>query len=79
MIRSLVIPPRNKSPKDVVDDNLTDDVGVLRRNLSQESLEKCLEDGASMWIDVVSPEITEIRWLERWLHLSPPVVGRFIA
>jgi magnesium transporter len=75
MIRSLVITPSSKSPDDGAEEIATGDVGVLRRNLTQESLEECLVDGSSMWIDVVSPEVAEIRWLERWLHLSPPVVA----
>jgi magnesium transporter len=47
---------------------------ALRRNLTQESLEKCLADGCTMWIDIVTPEANEIGWLEGLLQLSPNVV-----
>lgn len=65
MIRSLVI----------VANTNTEDASILRRNLPQENLEKCLVEGCTVWIDLVTPEDEEIRWLETWLHLSPTVVA----
>jgi magnesium transporter len=62
MIRSLVLAHPSDNPL------------VLRRNLTQESLEQSLAEGCDMWIDIVTPEDEEIRWLEDWLHLSPNVV-----
>jgi magnesium transporter len=46
----------------------------LRRNLTQENLEKHLTEGCNMWIDIVSPNAKEIHWLEGLLQLSPKVV-----
>ncbi len=66
MIRSLVIAPKSDPPADPV---------ILRRNLSQESLEKSLAEGCAMWIDIVTPEDKEIHWLEGLLQLSPTVVA----
>lgn len=48
---------------------------ILRRNLTQESLEMSLTEGCDMWIDIVTPEDEEIHWLERLLQLSPIVVA----
>lgn len=48
---------------------------TLHRNLTPENLETALADGCSMWIDIVSPEPKDIRWLEEWLQLSPTVVA----
>jgi magnesium transporter len=70
MIRSLVIVPHTDPSPEIV----FDDTSLLRRNLTQASLETCLAEGCSLWIDVVMPEVSEIRWLERWLQLSPNVV-----
>jgi magnesium transporter len=71
MIRSLVI-KQNPEPSA---DKLSGDTGILRRNLTQEDLEICLDEGCTMWVDVIAPEDDEIRWLERWLKLSPTVVA----
>lgn len=75
MIRSLVITP---NPVIEVTDETVEtpaaDASSLRRNLSRENLEKCLAEGADMWIDIVTPEAEEILWLERWLQLSATVV-----
>jgi len=65
MIRSLVITPNSAS---------STDPSLLRRNLTQEHLEKCLAEGCDLWIDIVTPEAEEIRWLEGLLQLSPNVV-----
>jgi magnesium transporter len=70
MIRSLVITPNTESSSDEAVDT-----SILRRNLSQENLEKCLAEGCNMWIDIVTPEAKEIQWLEAWLQLSPTVVA----
>jgi len=70
MIRSLVI-AKNSEPLD--DGTIQPD--RLRRNLTQKSLEESLAEGCTMWIDIVSPEAKEIRWLEEWLELSPIVVA----
>lgn len=71
MIRSLVITPNSESPTE----NSTDNSGILRRNLTQDGLEKCLSEGSDMWIDIVSPDDKEIHWLESLLQLSPTVVA----
>ncbi len=78
MIRSLVITP--KAEPSLADEAIeapvaTEAITILRRNLSQENLEKALVDGCSMWIDIVSPEEEEIHWLEGWLQLSSAVVA----
>lgn len=70
MIRSLVIAPNAQASTAETDDGMT-----LRRNLSQEKLEKCLSEGCTMWIDIVTPKNEEIRWLETWLQLSPTVIA----
>jgi magnesium transporter len=70
MIRSLVITPDLEALSEA-----TNTTFILRRNLSQENLEKRLVDGCTMWVDIVAPEETEIRWLETWLHLSPVIVA----
>jgi magnesium transporter len=48
---------------------------TLRRNLTQENLETSLAEGCFMWIDVISPEDSEILWLEGFLKLSPVVIA----
>ena len=75
MIRSLVITPNAEPPADGGAENVSGDASILRRNLTQESLEKCLAEGCSLWIDIVAPDDKEIRWLESWLQLSPTVVA----
>jgi magnesium transporter len=64
MIRSLVVPPTAESDKEL----------TPRRNLSRENLKQCLEDGATLWIDVVDPEPDEIDWIEEVLNLHPDIV-----
>ncbi len=71
MIRSLVITPNSQSPAE----NSPDNSGILRRNLTQDGLEKCLSEGCDMWIDIITPEDKEIHWLESLLQLSPTVVA----
>jgi magnesium transporter len=66
MLRSLVSTPQNNGDS-------TD--FVLRRNLTQQSLEQALCDGDLLWIDVVDPADEEIRWLEETFHLHPAVVA----
>lgn len=70
MIRSLVIAANTTDTSDG-----TSDAGILRRNLSQESLESCLAEGSTIWIDIVAPEAEEISWIENCLQLSPTVVA----
>ena len=75
LIRSLVFAPDSQpSPNGTAEIALADPA-VLRRNLTQESLEECLAEGCNMWIDVITPEEREIRWLESLLKLSPTVVA----
>jgi magnesium transporter len=74
MIRSLVIAPNTESSADVAAENASANLAILRRNLTQENLEKCLAEGGTMWIDIVTPEDQEIRWLEGLLQLSPNIV-----
>jgi magnesium transporter len=71
MIRSLVI----VSNTEATTADTPADAVILRRNLSQESLEKCLADGCDMWVDIIAPDEKEVRWLERWLQLSATVVA----
>lgn len=77
MIRSLVIAPIPNPSTDAIDGAAETAAapGLLRRNLTTESLETSLAEGCDMWIDIVTPETKEIRWLETWLQLSPIVVG----
>ena len=75
MIRSLVITPNSDPPGDGAAKNTSGAASILRRNLSQENLEKRLAEGCTMWIDIITPEDDEIRWLENWLQLSPTVVA----
>ena len=75
MIRSLVIAPNSISSVDVAAEIASAGSVILRRNLTQEKLETCLAEGCTMWIDVVTPEAAEIRWLEGLLQLSPNVVA----
>jgi magnesium transporter len=75
MIRSLVIPVNADLSKTIATENVSGDASILRRNLTQESLEKYFAEGCDMWIDIVTPEDAEIRWLEGLLHLSPTVVA----
>ena len=74
MIRSLVITPNSVSSADAAAETAPADPGLLRRNLTQEDLEKCLAEGCNMWIDIVTPEAKEIHWLEGLLQLSSTVV-----
>lgn len=64
MIRSLVA-PANVS----FDESFTP-----RRNLTQEKIEEGLQNGDSLWIDMVDAEEEEISWLEKLLDLHPTVV-----
>ena len=75
MIRSLVITPNAEPSPNLEAEIVSGDATILRRNLTQESLEKCLAEGCTMWIDIISPEDKEIHWLESWLQLSPTVVA----
>jgi magnesium transporter len=75
MIRSLVITPNTEVTTDADTTSPAAEPIILRRNLTQDSLEKSLAEGCNMWIDVVTPENEEIRWLEKWLRLSPTVVA----
>jgi magnesium transporter len=75
MIRSLVITPNAEHSTDEAAENVSGDTNILRRNLTQENLEKCLAEGCAMWIDIITPEDSEIHWLEGWLKLSPTVVA----
>jgi magnesium transporter len=70
MIRSLVIVPNAQASTTETDVEFT-----LRRNLTQEKLEKYLGEGCTMWVDIITPEAEEILWLEGWLHLSPTVIA----
>jgi magnesium transporter len=70
MIRSLVLAPDAIASIDAI----AADPAFLRRNLTQENLEKCLAEGYNVWIDIVSPEAKEIHWLEGLLQLSSHVV-----
>jgi magnesium transporter len=75
MIRSLVIAPNCEPSTDEASENVSGNAGTLRRNLTRESLEECLAEGCTIWIDITIPEDDEIRWLENWLQLSPTVVA----
>jgi magnesium transporter len=75
MLRSLVIVPNSDSSADGATGIAAADPFILRRNLAQENLEKRLAEGCDMWIDIVTPETEEIRWLEGLLQLSPNVVA----
>jgi len=78
MIRSLVIAPNSDSSTDAAAEIASADPGLLRRNLTQANLEKSLAEGCNMWIDIVTPEAKEIRWLEGLLQLSPNVVDNLL-
>ena len=54
-------------------DNL-DQEGVIRRNLSMDTLAGMLGEVPAMWIDVIDPAEKEIRWLESTFDLHPSVV-----
>ena len=75
MIRSLVITSPAETPAGETAVIVSDEAGVLHRNLSQENLEQRLAEGCTMWIDIIAPEDDEIHWLENWLYLSPTVVA----
>ena len=75
MIRSLVIVPNSDSSTDATAEIASADQVILRRNPTQENLEKRLAEGCNMWIDIVTPEAEEIHWLEALLQLSPNVVA----
>ncbi|MBZ0283837.1 MAG: magnesium transporter CorA family protein [Anaerolineae bacterium] len=85
MIRSIVIVPNTEyeavpegSPApsgNGAGENASAVPFTLNRNLTQEGLETALAEGCSLWIDIVSPEVEEIHWLESWLQLSPTVVA----
>lgn len=70
MIRSLVIVPNAQASTAE-----TDHEYVLRRNLTQEKLEKHLSEGSTLWVDIVTPTDEEIHWLETWLQLAPTVIA----
>ena len=63
MIRSLA------APKQAVGDG-----EVVRRNLRETNLRKEITKHNSIWIDVVDPSPTEIRWLQEQLDLHEVVV-----
>lgn len=75
MIRSLVITPNIELSVEEITENKSNDAFSLRRNLTQESLQKSLTEGCTLWVDIVAPELSEIVWLEAWLELSPTVVA----
>lgn len=85
MIRSIVIVPKvehetvlETSPVSAENGTAENASAVpfsLRRNLTPEGLEKCLDEGCIMWIDILTPKDQEIHWLEDWLQLSPTVVA----
>lgn len=75
MIRSLVITSHVEPISEDIEEKVPVAASTLRRNLTQENLEKCLAEGCMMWVDVVAPEVEEIRWLEDWLKLSSTVVA----
>ena len=56
MIRSLVIALNPDSSADAAAEIVSADPDILRRNLTQENLEKCFAEGCNMWIDIVTPE-----------------------
>ncbi|MBX3081977.1 MAG: magnesium transporter CorA family protein [Anaerolineae bacterium] len=56
-------------------DAVLDDDFMPGRNLSQEKLEHALQNGDTVWIDVVDAPEEEIRWLEQQLGLHPLVVA----
>ncbi|HEX2622506.1 MAG TPA: magnesium transporter CorA family protein [Phototrophicaceae bacterium] len=74
MIRSLVITSNPKPSDDEAAETIPGDEISLRRNLTQENLEKCFAEGSTIWIDIVTPEAREIRWIEGLLQLSSTVV-----
>lgn len=76
MIRSLV------APSEVLDEEILEveteeeeKEFVLRRNLSQESLEKAFNEGDVLWIDMVDAEEDELKWIGNLLNLHPTVAG----
>ncbi len=75
MIRSLVITPDTEPSTEEAGENVLADSAGLRRNLTQEGLEKSLAEGCTLWLDVTGPEKDEILWLEGLLQLSPTVVA----
>ena len=75
MIRSLVITPSMVPAVEGNAENVSDTEMTLRRNLTQENLEKNLDEGCFMWIDIISPEESEIHWLKGFLKLSPVVIA----
>jgi magnesium transporter len=67
MLRSLVAP--TELPE-VIEE------GVLRRNLTRESLEVVLEeDDCIMWLDCIDPTSDELQWIEEKFQLHPAVVS----
>jgi magnesium transporter len=75
MIRSLVIAANAEPSGDDAPDTPAPETSNLRRNVTQESLEKCFAEGCVMWIDVTTPTEKDIHWLENLLQLSPNVVA----
>ncbi len=80
MIRSLAAPPkvlieRDSQSDDAPVEDTAQESFILRRNLSQESLETALAEGCFVWMDLTTPDEDELRWLERTLHLHPIVVS----
>lgn len=74
MIRSLVLMAKSLPLVDVETEDITPVVPILQRNLTQDSLEHCLVEDCTIWIDIVTPTAREIEWLKNLLHLSPNVV-----
>jgi len=74
MLRSLVAPPRVIAEPDLESTGEIDEI-IIRRNLSQESLEAALLEGSIIWLDVVEPEDAEITWLGRVFELHHQVMS----
>lgn len=75
MIRSLVIIPNTQPLAAQAGKDAAGPTSTLRRNLSRESLETCLAEGHTLWIDIITPENEEIQWLGGLLQLSSTVVA----
>lgn len=48
--------------------------GIIRRNLTQESLANILSGDTPVWIDITNPTDEELNWLQARLELHPLVV-----
>ena len=75
MICSLVISPDFELSADGTVENVSGGMHILRRNLIQESLDKRLAEGCAMQIDIITPEDSEIHWLEHALPPFPTVIA----